>query len=391
MFFHKNQKQKPSGHEIYNLFKPFCDTKIGEVSTCKDIFGMRCLYHDRDQRIARPYLDEGTMLVKRDTYGNEEQHKFSKYDADVDGDNFAYPINQKSFVCNVCVKGIRQFLKTEGKNLFLRKMKHVLEETGEVDYRTYSTPPIFTACVSDNFLQQLLEDVDKFLFQGNFEFGDESVLPAPRPINYFLYRAKTYKCDTCQSVLDNCECKSDHGISTFCYKRDELFQREARNLKTSELMGKQFKKRLKRKRVQKKNLEDNFNKLSSGKNSLKHVCLNIKSKNDWKKDTLWYIGMATYCDFFSTIPATKLSPQDKKMDCDSVCKKLLTMTDEIDETNFVDVKNLLLAYRIMNREFDRACQNCTATDCQNFTATEKKEKMYEWLRSKFEYEEDNMI
>ena len=393
--FHKNQKKKPSGEEIYSLFKPFCDTKIGLVSTCKDVFGMRCLYHDQDCGISHPYLDDGTFSVKRNTIGHEKQHRFSKYDTDEDGDNIAYAINQKSSVCNLCVKRIREWMaEDEGKDLFVKKMKHVLQETkktGEVDYATYSTPPsIFTACISSDSeeeLKGLMEEVDKFLFNGNFEFGDESVLPTPTPINFFSYRAKTYKCETCQELLDSCECRCQFELSAFCYKNDENFEEQARIFKTSQMMCDVYKNTLKRRRCPKKKIA-NYSQLSEGKVNQKRRCLNIKSENDWKKDTLWYLGMATYCEFFSIIPATKPSRQDKKMDCDNVCKKLLAITDQIDEPNFVDVKNLLLAYRIMNRDFER---NCQERNCPNFTCDEKKDELNKWLTQNFYCEDDNMI
>lgn len=376
--FHKNQKKQLHSEDIYNLFKPFCNKKRGkqgELSTCKNIYGMRCQYHDKQQNISIPYIDQNGC-VKRDIVPKDDQHIFSKYDTDYVEDRLAFSINPKTSVCMVCVKGIREYLLSKGKMLFIRKMQDNILKEQNIDCQTYSRQ--FTQCIStdENTLEGLLSDVDKFLFDGNFTFENTQ----PVPINLFSYMEKTCKCDVCENNFTSCTCVGDYSfLCDFRYEANPQFEAAAKNYKNSQTINQNNKTSLKRKKFS----QEDQKKVSTSVTAHNKVLSELRRDNDWKEDTLWYIAMETYCEFFSTIPATKPSAEAKKMDCDDVCKILLRMTNGIKDTNFIDVKNLLLTYLITYKEYTDT-NHCSTGD-------ENKVQFNNWLTKKYEAEDDNLL
>lgn len=85
--------------------------------------------------------------------------------------------------------------------------------------------------------------------------------------------------------------------------------------------------------------------------------------------------MVAYCAFFNTIPAIKPNVNQNELDCDTLCEQLYKHTNKCD-TNFVDVKNLLLSFRILKREFDNTF------DAEFDDDTSESEQMNRWLQSK---------
>ena len=109
--FHKNENSSVTGETIYGLFKPFCNTKKGSMSTCKNVFGVRCQYHDENRCISLPTLDHECNVV-RTKIPTEDEHVFSRYDTCGHQNEFtaAISINQKSM-------GGRKGDKTEPRRL----------------------------------------------------------------------------------------------------------------------------------------------------------------------------------------------------------------------------------------------------------------------------------
>jgi hypothetical protein len=373
--FHKNENSSVTGETIYGWFKPFCNTKKGSMSTCKNVFGVRCQYHDQHRCSSLPTLD-GECNVVRTKVPPKDEHVFSRYETCGDQDEYtaAISINQKSMACMICVHNIREHL-SDHPELFIRKIRHTLQQMEEdVDFKTYT--PTFTNCIGtdEGNLTDLLKDVETFLFDGNFDFGTETVNPTPKPLNLLSYKQKTYKCDTCipKKSMQNCRCKKMAGgstmtVSAFEYKKDPQFQKLGRQYKTIERMLHTTTQSYKRKRN---------NAVLQQTHAARRTLQRKKEEYDWKKNTLWYIGMVAYCAFFNTIPAIKPNVNQNELDCDTLCKQLYKHTNKCKKTNFVDVKNLLLSFRILKREFDNA------SDAESDDDTSESERMNRWLQSK---------
>lgn len=381
--FHKNENSGVTGETIYGLFKPFCNTKRGSMSTCKNVFGVRCQYHDCYGNVNFPTLKDD-FHVGREKVPTEEEDVFNRYDKCGDQNEFtaAISINQKSMACMICVDNIRKHLSNHPQ-LFIKKIRHTLENASEdVDFHTYS--PEFTNSISIDAgsLTDLLEKVEAFLFNGNFDFGAETVNPTPKPLNLFSYKQKTCKCDTCKKPMRECTCiklvkNGDRtmAISAFLHRNDPEFEKAAVQYKTIETMVHTTTQSYKRKR------NNNNNTLRQQKHAAKRSLDKLKEKYDWKKNTLWYIGMVTYCEFFNTIPAIKPNVNENQLDCDELCEQLYEHTEKC-ETNFVDVKNLLLSFRILKREFDEF-NTPHADDSDDDTS--ESERMNRWLESKYNH------
>ena len=369
--FHKNEKSSVTGETIYGLFKPFCNTKKGSISTCKNVFGVRCQYHDENRCSSLPTLDGECNVVRTKVPPNQE-HVFSRYDTCGDQDEYtaAISINQKSMACMICVQNIREHL-SQNPQLFIQKIRHTLQQMEEdVDFETYT--PTFTNCIGtdEGNLTDLLKDVETFLFNANFDF-DGTVNPTPKPLNLLSYKQKTYKCDTCGYSMQNCPCikKEKDGTMTFSdfkYRRDPEFQALGIQYKTIERMLHSTTQSYKRKRN---------HAVLQQTHAAKRTLQRKKEEYDWKKNTLWYIGMVAYCAFFNTIPAIKPNVNQNELDCDTLCEQLYKHTNKCD-TNFVDVKNLLLSFRILKREFDNTF------DAEFDDDTSESEQMNRWLQSK---------
>lgn len=337
--FHKNENSQVGATQLYGKFGPFTNRKqqprLHEdvvVSKSKHPYLLRCLYHEKNQEgemvSVLPKVDEDFYICREAQYDTTFD-RYEKISFGCKRVNSAISINQKSYVCMICVNNIRHWLRNN-KDIFYKVLQERQVETCSFDH------PYMHGIIDTNDLEskRLFEKVDKFMFSGNFVFDGTDPKPKDR-VSYLLH---TMTCGSCEQLAKDCECQKtteNFGVISDFQHDNESIQSTIVDYHSSNDVS-NSKKRKKRNKS----------------NEQYHDA--IKKDNDWTGGSLWHVATTLFCEFFSLCSATTNNRNgvDNTISLKESCDLWLPFFDDLMENglNHIHVRHLLKSYLVLRAQ-----------------------------------------
>eukprot|EP00942_MAST-04A_sp_MAST-4A-sp1_P000348 g348.t1 len=349
--FHKNENSQVGATQLYGKFGPFTNRKQLPrahedvvVSKSKHPYLLRCLYHEENEEgemvFVLPKVHEDFFICREAQYDTT----FDRYEKISFGNtvvNSAISINQKSYVCMICVNNIRHWLRNN-KKIFYKMLKKV--ENCSVDH------PYMHGIKDTNDLEakKLFEKVDNFMFSGNFVFDGTDPKPKDR-VSYLLH---TMTCGLCEQLAKDCECQktTDIGVISNFQHDNESIQASIIDYNSSNDVHNS------KKRKKSKSNEQYYNA--------------IKKDNDWKNGSLWHVATTLFCEFFSLCSATTNNRNgvDNTISLKESCELWLPYFDDLndDGLNHIHVRHLLKSYLVLRAQVKENFNHTDESDDDDF-------------------------
>lgn len=338
--FHKNENSQVGATQLYGKFGPFTNRKqqprLHEdvvVSKSKHPYLLRCLYHEENEEgemvSVHPKVDEDFYICREARYDTTFD-RYEKISFGCKRVNSAISINQKSYVCMICVKNIRHWLRNN-KHIFYEMLK-------ERQVGTYSVDHPYMHGIQDTNddleANNLFEKVDNFMFSGNFVFDGTDPKPKDR-VSYLLH---TMRCShaRCKKLAKDCKCQKTTNIGVI-----SNFQHKNESIQTSIIDYNSS-----------NDVHNSKKRKKSKSNEQYHDA--IKKDNDWKNGSLWHVATTLFCEFFSLCSATTNNRNgvDNAISLKESCDLWLPFFDELKENglNHIHVRHLLKSYLVLRAQ-----------------------------------------